>query len=526
MPPLAAPSAASSTTTGRRRRRVLTRLVVALTVASSLTIAAPAAQARQPARAAAPANAGVAAAAAAAPEWLKTSGSAIVTRSGKPFVIKGINWFGLETDTCAPHGLWAISLTEAMDRMKSWGFNTIRLPYANECLNPGASANAIDLNLSPTLRGKTPLQVIDAVVAAAQRRGMRVILDRHRPDVGSQSELWYTAAYSEKRWLADWKMLATRYRSNPTVIGFDLHNEPHGTACWGCGVRVRDWRAAATRAGDAILAINPKLLIIVEGVERQSIGNTWWGGGLADAKKKPVVLKVKNQLVYSAHDYPASIYPQPWFAASNYPDNLTGVWDRNWGYLQKQNIAPVLMGEFGTELETASDKKWLATMVTYLKTNKMSFAYWSFNPNSGDTGGLVADDWKTPQKAKLTALKPLLGAPTAMPVRPAPAPPTAPVTGKVTAAWKLQSSWAVGYVAELRVTAGSSAVKAWSVSWADPGATGVVSTWGMTCKLAAHRISCSGSDWGKVIGAKGTAVVGLQVSTTKAAPASPKLTVG
>ncbi len=41
------------------------------------------------------------------------------------------------------------------------------------------------------------MQVMDAVVASAKAHGLRIILDRHRPDTGGQSELWYTAQYSE-----------------------------------------------------------------------------------------------------------------------------------------------------------------------------------------------------------------------------------------------------------------------------------------------------------------------------------------
>ncbi|MEH3089991.1 MAG: cellulase family glycosylhydrolase [Microbacterium arborescens] len=55
-------------------------------------------------------------------------------------------------------------------------------------------------------------------------------------------------------------MLAARYKNEPAVIGVDLHNEPHGSACWNCGDAARDWRAAATRAGNAVLAVNPRLL--------------------------------------------------------------------------------------------------------------------------------------------------------------------------------------------------------------------------------------------------------------------------
>jgi chitinase len=37
-----------------------------------------------------------------------------------------------------------------------------------------------------------------------------------------------------------------------------------------------------------------------------------------------------------------------------------------------------------------------------------SFAWWSWNPNSGDTGGILANDWRTPITAKLAALEPVL----------------------------------------------------------------------------------------------------------------------
>ena len=83
----------------------------------------------------------------------------------------------------------------------------------------------------------------------------------------------------------------------------------------------------------------------------------------------------------------------------------------------------MLLGEFGTKLQTTSDKQWLAAMVSYLQRTGISFAYWDYNPNSGDTGGLVADDWRTPETAKLTALKPILGTQTTVPgTNPTPTP--------------------------------------------------------------------------------------------------------
>ncbi|WP_344811005.1 glycoside hydrolase family 5 protein [Microlunatus aurantiacus] len=356
-------------------------------------------------------------AAVASPGWLHTDGSTIRTADGRPYVIKAVAWFGMETPGCAPHGLWQIGLDDGLAQIASFGFTTIRLPFSNACLH-GSTTDGIDARTNPELVGLTPLQLMDRVVARAKAHGLTVILDRHRPDSSSQSPLWYTAEVTEEQWIDDWRMLAGRYADDPTVIGVDLHNEPHGEACWGCGDRRRDWAAAATRAGNAVLAANPHLLVIIEGVEDSGDGGvTWWGGGLADVREHPVRLDVAHRVVYSPHDYPASVHPQSWFADPAYPANLPGRWDRTWGYLVTENIAPVLLGEFGTRLQTTSDGQWLATLVTYLDTKKISFAYWSFNPNSGDTGGLVTDDWVTPQRDKLEALRPLLGGGAPMPTQ-------------------------------------------------------------------------------------------------------------
>ena len=64
--------------------------------------------------------------------------------------------------------------------------------------------------------------------------------------------------------------------------------------------------------------------------------------------------------------------------------------------------------------------------MSYLGTgvNGMSFTYWSWNPNSGDTGGIAHDDWTTVNQAKQSILPPYLIAPTAG--RPAGRPPGRP----------------------------------------------------------------------------------------------------
>ncbi|WP_440710586.1 cellulase family glycosylhydrolase [Herbiconiux sp. YIM B11900] len=517
------------------------------------------------------------------PGRLHTDGATIETADGSPYVIKAIAWFGMETGNCAPHGLWSISLDQGLAQIASMGFNTIRLPYSNECLSATAS-NSINAALNPGLADLTPLQLMDTVVQTAKSYGLSVILDRHRPDSGAQSALWYTAQYPESTWIADWRMLAARYAAEPAVIGFDLHNEPHGEACWGCGDPATDWQAAATRAGDAVLAVDPELLIIVEGVEKQGDGSsTWWGGGLADAGSAPVSLAVPDRVVYSPHDYPASIYAQSWFTAADYPANLPGVWDGNWGYLAKQDIAPVLLGEFGSKLQSDQDRAWFETIVSYLATTGISFSYWSFNPNSGDTGGIVQDDWVTPQAEKVAALAPLLGAgsavaphsavpvpspdpvPSATPVPspspsvgpPSPSPSGSPVptpgtsgaptkisgsassrnpgpivvpgeTGalaELSAEWDLQSEWPGGSVTELTVSNRGGSAAGWTASWPDPAATGVVNAWGMDCTVASGTVTCTGADWAASVTPGQAVTAGVQLTSSGAAPSAPTLSI-
>jgi endoglucanase len=133
------------------------------------------------------------------------------------------------------------------------------------------------------------------------------------------------------------------------------------------------------------------------------------------ACKYPIVLNVANRVVYSLHDYPQSVHDQKWFNAPNYPNNLPAVWDQFWGYLYRQNIAPVWVGEFGSKLQTTSDKQWYQQITGYLADTSgaraggqgISWTWWAWDPDSGDTGGILKDDWMTVNQNKVQGLVPI-----------------------------------------------------------------------------------------------------------------------
>ncbi|WP_433537630.1 cellulase family glycosylhydrolase [Micromonospora sp. CA-249363] len=494
--------------------------------------------------------------------YLHTNGNQIVDSTGATVRLTGINWFGMETDNKTFHGLWSSNPWRGqLDTMARLGYNTLRVPYSNDSIKAGATATGINDFVNPDLVGLSPLQILDKVIDYAGSKGMRIILDRHRPTSAGQSPLWYTSTVSEATWINDWKMLAQRYAGNSTVIGADLHNEPHaeGTnpaatgACWGCGDTTRDWRLAAERAGNAILGVQPNWLIFVEGVSCPSGGLSnvwdndpsndedcgWWGGNLSKAGQFPVRLNVPNRLVYSPHEYATSVYRQTWFDAPDYPANLPAIWDKYWGYLYKQNIAPIMMGEFGSTLADPKDRVWLEKLMAYTGTGVtgMSFTYWSWNPNSGDTGGIALDDWTNVNTTKQAILQPYLiapsgggptggptGSPTASPTGGPTGGPTSAPPGTCTATYRQVNAWQGGFQGELTVkNTGTAAVNPWTVTWTWPSGVTLGSGWNATVTQSGTTVTAAAPSHAPSLAAGASVTVGFTANGTASAPATVKL---
>jgi endoglucanase len=349
-----------------------------------------------------------------------TSGGRILDANGIPVRIAGINWYGFETTDHLVHGLCAQDYKVIINTIKSLGYNVIRLPFSNELVE----SNPVPTNFTTSvggqaantaLVGKPALTDLDNIIGYAGSIGLRVILDNHRSEAGNSSDangLWYTDAFPQQNWLADWQTLATRYsdakftfNGNPTVIGVELRNAPHlmgayGTigSCWtgdtatdGCPTSLtsKNWPVAAQAAGNAILAINPKLLIFVAGTDCYNHVCGWWGGNLIGVATHPVVLNVPNQLVYSAHDYGPALFRQPWFNFdTTSAGSLNSVWNQFWGYISSTGTAPVWLAEFGTgnsadDIQSASpgsQGQWFQSLIGYLQNKpSIGWTYWALN---------------------------------------------------------------------------------------------------------------------------------------------------
>jgi endoglucanase len=329
-----------------------------------------------------------------------TSGNQILDSTGHTVRMSGVNWYGFETTDEVVHGLWAQDYHYILNAIKSNGYNVVRVPLSNQMVEtPIVPTNISYSNgsgpINTDLRGLNSLQILDKIVSYAGQIGLRIILDNHRSEAGNSAEangLWYTTQYPESAWINDWVALSHRYLNNSTVVGFDLRNEPHndqsGGSCWGCGLTSYDWRLAAERGGNAVQAVNPSLLLFVEGTDCYNNDCDWWGGNLEGAQTYPVAFNVAHQLVYSAHDYGPNLYQQSWFNGTTTYTSLVAVWTKFWAYLSLNGVAPVWVGEFGTtnnagDIESTvpgSQGQWFEDIVTFLHNNpQLNWTYWALN---------------------------------------------------------------------------------------------------------------------------------------------------
>ncbi len=372
-------------------------------------------------------------------DWLFTDGNRIVDKDGRRVWLTGVNWFGYNTGTNTFDGLWNSQLEPSVKAIADHGFNLIRVPISAELINQWAAGEYPRANYNnaynTALNGMNSLEIFDYFLKLAEENGIKVMPDIHSAETnasGHNVNLWYTSKVSAEDFYSALEWMAERYKDNDTIIAYDLKNEPHGkpyegdgAAIWNDSDDANNWKYVAETAAARILAKNPNVLILVEGTEIYPIdldANSdyhstndkdyyfnWWGGNLRGVKDYPIDLgEYQNKLVYSPHDYGPTVYKQPWFEGDYTFDSLMeDCWRDNWFYIHEDNTAPLLIGEWGGFMREPN-LTWMTYMRQLIKDNKLNHTFWCFNANSGDTGGLVLDDFTTWDEEKYAFVKEVL----------------------------------------------------------------------------------------------------------------------
>ncbi|MFV0635044.1 cellulase family glycosylhydrolase [Demequina sp.] len=368
-------------------------------------------------------------------DWLSVEGNTIVDANGNVVWLTGANWFGFNTSERVFHGLWQVNLEETIASIAGRGINVLRVPISTELLLEWRAGNAqttgnVNAAANPDLEGATTLEIFDAFLVSAKAHGLKVILDLHSAladNAGHITPVWYAGDVSAEDFFVAWEWVAQRYREDDTIIGFDLKNEPHGKApetpraTWGGGGE-NDWQAVASEAAQRIHAVHPDALLLVEGIEATPKSGqswtsndpddydiTWWGGNLRLAGDLPVE-GPEDKILYSPHDYGPLVYDQPWFQGSFSAASLEeDVWGPNWLYLHDEGISPLLIGEWGGRLgQDDRQDQWMTYLRDLIGDRHLHHTFWCINPNSGDTGGLLNDDWTTWDETKYALVREVL----------------------------------------------------------------------------------------------------------------------
>uniref|UniRef100_A0A6B2L8B1 Glycoside hydrolase family 5 domain-containing protein n=1 Tax=Arcella intermedia TaxID=1963864 RepID=A0A6B2L8B1_9EUKA len=349
-------------------------------------------------------------------EWTSKGGR--LYTNNHIFNLKGVSWFGFETSNNVFHGLWAQDYRFFLDFIGNNSFNAIRVPFYLELMLNDATPNSINFyQMNQDLQGLSSLQVLDKIIEAAASRGLLIMLDMHSFKAGTfmQDGLWYDSSHPESVVLSTWEKVVSRYANQWNVFAFDLKNEPWATT-WNTGDLTKDWDQAAARIGNHIHSLpgGDRFLIFVEGDNNSPAcaDACFWGENLIGVHNAPVKLNKMEKLVYSPHCYGPAVASQKYFNDPTFPYNMPAIWDTHYGFVPKETGNAIVIGEWGGPVE-GQNGVWMNAFVDYLiSKNTTDTFYWCLNPDSGDTGGILGYDWKTPDPAKLALLKKLVPVPT------------------------------------------------------------------------------------------------------------------
>lgn len=400
-------------------------------------------------------------------DWIHAEGNKLYDMNGNEVWLTGCNWFGYNVGSQVFDGVWSQNMHEMLNQIADHGFNLLRVPMSTEILlqwknkdpDPMVKVNTYanpELSVDGT-EGGDPMYSFDIwnlAVKWCKENGIKIMIDIHSAETasaGHQVPVWYSDKFSEDDWIEALEWVTDYYKDDDTIIAMDLKNEPHGKkdegqfAKWDGSDDLNNWKRAAERGAKAVLDINPNLLIMVEGIEvypkfekgmdwnspsvdysqydnpdAQPYHGTWWGGNFRGVKDYPIDLgKYQSQLVYSPHDYGPLVYAQTWFYLDD-PDKtfdrdslMADVWKDNWFFIQEQEISPLLMGEWGGFIDeehdpTGENTKWMTLLRDLMIENHINHTFWCFNENSGDTGGLVYDNFGKWDEEKYELVKPAL----------------------------------------------------------------------------------------------------------------------
>jgi len=286
--------------------------------------------------------------------------------------IRGVNLSGAEWSKSRPNDNQFWPTAQELDYYKSKGMNTVRLPIAWEQFQPALNG-PLDQN---------EMAQLDKFLAAADQRGMKVLIDLHNYDrytpshgaggtgVGQEENgLVVGQAGLPVSALSDfWQKMANHVNANKTdssaVSGFDLMNEPHDVG--------GTWANTATQVVQAIRATGDNHTLVVEG-----------DGWARNFNGLESLAHSDKNIAFEAHSY--------WDSNGSGGYAADGPGDPNRGVNEikpfvswlKQNNASGFVGEWGVPSNDSGWEPTIKNFIQYLNENNVGNTVWAGGPGWG-----------------------------------------------------------------------------------------------------------------------------------------------
>jgi len=310
-------------------------------------------------------------------QFAHTKGKEIVDGAGKPLLLRGTNlgnWLvpegymwhlnnggpespreieALITELVGPqraHDFWRSYrenyITQSdIHLIKQYGFNSIRVPLHYKFFE------------SDDAEGFT---LLDHVVQWAHQENLYIILDMHAAPGGqtgkniddSDGYPWlFSDSSAQEHTVAIWQRLARHYRNNPTVLGYDLLNEP-----------IPNY-PGLERFNASLEPFYKRLATAIRQVDNHHI--LIFGGAQWDTNFSVFGPPFDKNAVYTFHRYHAAAEQA---TVQRYVD------------FRVQNNVPIWLGESGENAD-----EWIAKFVEVLEKNDIGWAFWPYKKMQATT---------------------------------------------------------------------------------------------------------------------------------------------
>ena len=309
--------------------------------------------------------------------FLKVKGQDIVTPNGESFLIQGINlgnWLNPEgymflfkdvssyrlidqafREMVGPDftdQFWKTFKDNYITRediayIKQTGMNSIRLPFHYKLFT--------DEDYMGLKSNQDGFARVDSVIKWCKAEGLYVILDMHDAPGGQTGDNiddsygypWLFESETSKQLFSEiWKKIADRYKNEPTVLGYDLLNEPIATYFTNKEEINKLLVPVYKRGIEAIRSVDPNHIILLGGAQ--------WNSNFSMFDEKAI----DSNMLYTCHRY--------W--CDTLQSNLQDFID----FRNKVNL-PLYMGETGENTD-----EWVGGFRRLMERNNMGWHFWPF----------------------------------------------------------------------------------------------------------------------------------------------------